>query len=260
MKNIAAGALLLFFMPVALEAQLFTDPASNIGKKNLVVGAEYSSISSTYDLDTSDLPITSQRALLKVTAGLADWLDIYFKGGGVSLLLDYKEIDDTVVKNFNPNKMQPGFGAGTRIQIMNLVNSGTRVFFEGGGFFFKTNDNIEWSYPGKAVENDREMRWLDLYAGVGVSRRIDFVDLNFGIGLSEIKWWMKDDVREKVGTVTSTVRSPWRDSFETRNPVLGFLGIDFVLPHEYRISAQAGIRNLDNAMVTVSVSQGLEKD
>jgi hypothetical protein len=265
MKNIAAGVLLLFFMPVALEAQLFTDPASNIGKKNLVVGAEYSSISSTYDLDTSDLPITSQRALLKVTAGLADWLDIYFKGGGVSLLLDYKEIDDNVVKNFNPNKMKPGFGAGTRIQLMNFVNSGTRVFFEGGGFFFNTDDDIESIYSdntGKTVQKSisREMRWLDLYAGVGVSRRIDFIDLNFGIGLSEIKWWMKDDVGEKVGTVTSTVHSPWRDSFETGTPVLGFLGIDFVLPHEYRISAQAGIRNLDNAMVTISVSQGLEKD
>jgi len=258
MKDIITGALLLLFAPAALEAQLFTDPSANIGKKNLFVGAEYSSITSKYDLDTGNLPVTSKRALLKVTAGLTDWLDIYFKGGGVSLMLDYKDTDDSVVKNFNLTKMKPGFGAGTRIRLMNFVNSGTQVFFEGGGFFFNMDDTIEWSYPDKTVS--RELRWLDIYTGLGVSRRIDFVDLNFGIGLSEIKWWMKDDVATKEGTSTSTVHTPWRDSFETKNPVLGFLGIDFVLPHEYRISAQAGIRNMDNAAVTVSVSQGLEKD
>lgn len=256
---------MLLFAPAALEAQLFTDPSANIGKKNLFVGAEYSSITSKYDLDTGNLPVTSKRALLKVTAGLTDWLDVYVKGGGVSLMLDYKEIDDKYVKNFNPNKMKPGFGAGTRIELMNFVNSGTRVFFEGGGFFFNTDDNIESIYSdntGKTVQKSisRELRWLDIYTGLGVSRRIDFVDLNFGIGLSEIKWWMKDDVATKEGTSTSTVHTPWRNSFETKNPVLGFLGIDFVLPHEYRISAQAGIRNMDNAAVTVSVSQGLEKD
>ena len=260
MRNILIGALLLIFAPAALEAQLFTDPAANIGKKNLFVGAEYSSITSIYDLDTRNLPITSQRALLKVTAGLTDWLDVYVKGGGVNLLLNYKENDDNVVKNFDTNKMKPGFGAGTRIRLMNFENSGTRVFFEGGGFFFNTNDDIEWSYPGKTVQTVRKMRWMDIFAGVGIVRRIDFVDLNFGIGFSEIKWWMKDDVGERVGTVTSTVHNPWRDSFETKKPVLGFLGIDFVLPYEYRISVQGGVRSMDDAAITISVSQGLEKD
>jgi hypothetical protein len=260
MRNIAAGAILLLFAPAVLQAQMFTDPATNIGVKNLVVGAEYTSITAQYDLDSSNLPITSQRALLKVTAGLTDWLDIYIKGGGVKLMLDYKDNDDNVVKNFNPKKMKPGFGAGTRIRLLNFENSGTRVFFDGGGFFFKTNDTIEWSYPGETLVKKRDMQWLDLYAGLGVSKRIDFVDLNFGIGFSDIKWWMKDDISDRIGTVTSTVHTPWRDSFETKNPVLGFLGIDFVLPHQYRISVQGGVRNMDNAAITVSVNQGLEKE
>ena len=260
MRNILAGAFLLLALPIAVEAQFFTDPADNIGKKNLFVGAEYTSVTSMYDLDARDLPITSRRALLKVTAGLSDRVDIYVKGGGVDLSLNYKEIDAKAVKNFSPDKMKPGFGAGTRILLMNFVNSGTRVFFDGGGFYFNANDTVEWIYPGKTVTRDRKMRWLDLYAGVGVSRRIDFVDLNFGIGFSEIKWWMKDNVGEKVGTVTSTVSMPWRNSFETKAPVLGFIGIDFVLPHEYRLSAQAGVRNMDNAAITISICQGLEKD
>ncbi len=260
MRNILAGALLLLVMPAAVDAQLFTDPSTNIGRKNLFVGAEFTTMRSIYDLDTSELPINSERALLKVTAGLTDWLDIYVKGGGVKLYLDYKEIDDNVVKNFNPDKMKPGFGAGTRIRLLNFIDSGATVFFHGGGFYYTANDNIEWAYTGKTVTKDRSMRWLDLYMGIGMTKRIDFVDLNCGIGFSEIKWWLKDDVGEKVGTVTSTVHNPWRDSFETRKPMLGFLGLDFVLPYEYRLSAQVGIRDMDNTAVTVSLSQGLEKD
>ncbi len=261
MRNTLTALLALcLWAPGIPEAELFTNPATNIGKKNLFVGAEYSSITSVYDLDSSDLPVTSERALLRVTAGLTDWLDLYIKGGGVKLSLDYMDRDDTVTQNFNPSKMKPGFGAGTRIRLLDFVNSGTQVFVQGGGFYFNTEGSVLWNYPGKVVEKSREMRWLDLYAGIGVSKRIDFVDLNFGIGFSEIKWWIKDDVREKMGAVTSTVHNPWRDSFETRNPAVGFFGIDFVLPHEYRLSAQAGIRSMDAAQFTIAVSQGLERD
>jgi hypothetical protein len=259
MNKLAVGAIMLLFAPAALEAQLFTDPATNIGEKNLYVGAEYSSIMSEYDLDASNVPIISRRALIKVTAGLTDRIDVWVKGGGVGLRLDYKQNDDNVTKNFDPSNMKPGFGAGTRIQLRNFEDSGTRVFFEGGGFYFTADDNIEWSYPGKTKQDNRSMRWLDLFAGIGVAKRIDFVDVNCGIGLTEIRWWMQDDTSEKVGSVTSTVKNPWRDSFEWKNPVLGFFGIDFVLPQEYRISVQAGIRSMNDAAITVSLSQGLDK-
>jgi len=260
MSNILVGTLLFLVAPAAVHAQLFTNPSTNIGRKNLFVGAEYTTVRSVYDLDAKDLPIASERALLKVTAGLSDWLDIYVKGGGVNLSLDYKDIDDNAVKNFDPDKMKPGFGAVTRIRLLNYVNSGTTVFFQGGGFYFTAKDDIEWAYTGKTVTKDRSARWLDIYMGIGLTKRIDFVDFNCGIGFSEIKWWIKDDVGEKVGTVTSTVHSPWRDSFETKRPMMGFLGLDFVLPYEYRLSAQVGIRDMDNTSVTVSLSQGLEKD
>lgn len=262
MKKFLVGVLLLILCATpALRAELFTDPAVNVGKKNLFVGAEYSNVKNVYNLDTRDLPVISQRALLKVTTGLTDWLDIYVKGGGVSLLLDYKSLDDNVVKNFDTGTMKPGFGAGARLRLLNHVDSGTRVFLQGGGLFFTAQGNTDWSYPGgRTVANDRSLRWLDLSVGIGVSKRMDFIDLNAGVGLSEIKWWIKDTVNERVGTVTSTTHTPWRNSFETRNPVLGFLGIDFILPHEYRLSAQAGVRNMDSAEITVSVSQGLEKE
>jgi opacity protein-like surface antigen len=261
MKKILVGALLLTLCATpALRAELFTNPAANIGKKNLFVGAEYSSGMSEYNLDTKNLPITSQRAFLKVTAGITDWLDIYIKGGGVQLLLDYKSLDDNVVQNFDTEKMKPGFGAGARIQLLNHVDTGTRVFLQGGGLFFTAKGNTEWSYSGKTVDKDRNMRWLDINVGIGIAKRIDFIDLNAGVGLSEIKWWIKDTTKEKIGTVTSTTHADWRNSFETKNPVMGFLGIDFILPHEYRLSVQGGVRNMDNAEITVSVSQGLEKD
>jgi hypothetical protein len=134
------------------------------------------------------------------------------------------------------------------------------VFLQGGGFFFSTSGSAEWNTTGRMVVKDRSMRWLDLNVGVGVARRIDFVDLNAGLGLSEIKWWIRDTRRERVGTEVITTHSDWRDSFETRNPVMGFLGIDFILPHQYRLSAQAGVRSMNAAEITVSVSQGLEKE
>jgi hypothetical protein len=263
MKRILGGAFFLIFcVTPALHAELFTNPATNVGKKNLFVGAEFSSIKSEYDLDTNDLPISSQRALLKVTAGVTDWMDIYIKGGGVSLLLDYKNLDENVVKNFDTNDMKPGFGLGSRIQLLNHVDSGTRLFIQGGGFYFTSRGSIEWDYTnsGKTVTTDRKVRWLDMNVGLGVSKRIDFIDLNAGVAFSEIKWWIKDTKQEKVGTVTSTTRSDWRDSYELKNPVMGFLGIDFILPHEYRLSVQTGVRTMDSAEVTVSLSQGLEKE
>ncbi|MHB9029753.1 MAG: hypothetical protein ACYC9O_13385 [Candidatus Latescibacterota bacterium] len=264
MRNVLLAILAMCFgAPSAPVAELFTNPATNIGKKNLYVGAEYSTVSSVYELDTkSELPVSSERALLRVTAGLTDWLDIYVKGGGVGLLLNYKDLDDNVILNYNPQKMKPGFGAGTRIRLLNFVNSGTQVFFQGGGFFFNSEGDIKWEYAtqDKILTRSREMRWLDLTAGIGVSKRIDFVDLNFGVGFSEIKWWIKDDIKETVKTTTSTVHAPWRDSFETKNPVMGFIGLDFILPHEYRLSIQGGVRNMDAAEFTIAVSQGLERD
>ena len=38
----------------------------------------------------------------------------------------------------------------------------------------------------------------------------------------------------------------------------GLAMFDFILPHEYRLSAQAGVRNIDEAQFSVAISQGFE--
>lgn len=260
MKSILIGSFMLYLcIPAIINAELFTDPSTNIGGKNLVVGAEYSGVMNEYDLDTKNLPVQSERALLKVTTGLTDWFDIYLKAGGARLLLDYKELDTTVTKNFD-SKMQAGFGAGARIRILNYVNSMTQVYWQGGGFFFKNSGTIEkWNDTAQTqTTTDRDIKWLELYTGIGVAKRMEYVELNFGLGLSEVKWWLDDTVRQQMGTIITSGRTK-RDSFEIRNPIIGFVGIDFVLPLEYRISAQAGIRGMNSAEFTVAISQGLEK-
>jgi hypothetical protein len=258
MKSILIGTFMLYLcIPAVINAELFTDPSSNIGQKNLVVGAEYSGVMSEYDLDTKNLPISSERALLKVTTGLTDWFDIYLKAGGSRMILDYKELDAAVTKNFD-SKMQAGFGAGARVRLLNYVNSGTQIYWQGGAFFSKNSGSIEKLNITTQTTTDRDIKWLDLYTGIGISKRMDFVELNFGVGFSEVKWWLEDTVRQQTGTITTSGRSK-RDSFEIRNPVIGFIGIDFILPLEYRLSAQAGIRDMKNAEFTVAISQGLEK-
>ncbi|MBN1294487.1 MAG: hypothetical protein JXB48_21800 [Candidatus Latescibacteria bacterium] len=261
MKNTIKAFLTLMMCFTGLSrAELFNDPGTNIGKKNLVVGIEYSSFLKEYELDqTKEFPTSSERILLKVTAGLTDWFDIYLKGGGASLLLDYKENYTNVQKNYDSD-MEAGVGAGARLRLLNFPNSMTRVFVQGGGFYYKTKDTIEWNYPDRTEITKREMKWADYYVGLGIAKQIDFVDLTFGVGYSQIQWWMKDTIETHQGTAVSWEKKPWRDSFETKNPVFGFLGFDFVLPYAYRFSAQAGIRNLDEAEFNISLSQGLQKD
>lgn len=255
MKNtIAAFFAFLLCLPGLSSGQWFGNPGTNIGKKNLVVGVEYSQIMHTYELDVNKLPTVNERFKLRVTAGLTDWFDIYVEGGGAGLMLDYKENDANAVKNFDSD-FKAGLGLGTRIQLLNFLNSQTRVFLQGGGFYFKTDDTINW---GSIIKN-RDMKWADLYIGLGVVKRIDFMDVSAGVGFSDIKWWMRDTIEEHVGNAIHWDKKPWRDSFEISNPVFGFLGFDFILPYEYRISLQAGITNIDDIGFSVALSQGLEK-
>ncbi|UCH90214.1 MAG: hypothetical protein JSV49_06140 [Thermoplasmata archaeon] len=235
------------------------NPGTQVGKKNLFVGIEYSNMLHTYDLDTKDIETSSERITMKVTTGLTDWMDIYIRGGGAALKLDYAQASGAN-RNFDSD-FKAGFGGGTRIRLLNFVNSGTRVFFQGGGFFLKTDGDIQWNrLDGSILIKERDLKWADLYASLGISKRIDYIDLTFGVGFSEIWWEITDVEVTRSGTTESRIPRDKRDSFEIKNPIFGFLGLDFILPLEYRLSVQAGIRNIDDAEFSVSLSQGLEKE
>ena len=262
------GALMLVFAvtcSTAAVAEMLGNPGTNVGEKNLFVGLEYSSITSTYDFDTIGLDTTHERVVLKVTVGLSDRFDIFLRGGGASVEMDYEGNNykyrslGYASDNFKSD-FKAGFGAGARLRLFNFVDSGTRVFVEGGGFMFTADDEIQWSQSdGSTFIKQRDMRWVDMYAALGISRRLDYVDLSFGAGFSEI-WWQFDDVDiTRSGTTESRIPLSTRDSFELDNPVFGFIGLDFVLPLEYRISIQAAVRNMDNAEFSVALSQGLQK-
>ena len=255
----AAFIAFLLCMPGLSSGQWFSNPGANIGKKNLVVGAEYSQVMHSYELDVNELPTVNERFKLKVTAGLTNWLDLYVEGGGAGLMLDYKENDANTVKNFDSD-YKAGLGLGARVRLLNFPNSQTRVFLQGGCFYFKTDDTIEKEDNNNRTIMNRDMKWADLYVGLGVVKRIDFMDVSFGVGFSEIKWWYRDaiEIHEGYGTYFPD-KKPWRDSFEISNPVFGFLGLDFILPYEYRVSLQAGITNIDDIGFSAALSQGLER-
>ncbi|MFC1692393.1 hypothetical protein ACFL1R_02685 [Candidatus Latescibacterota bacterium] len=255
--------ILIIILPVSLGAEILGNPGMQVGEKNLFVGIEYTRSIQEFDIDTDGIDTSSDKILLKITTGLSDWFDIFLRCGGANLKLDYKASEksaDIVTKNFDSDFVF-GFGGGTRIRLLNFIDSGTRVFFQGGGFLYKADDSIQWDkVDGTTLTKDREMKWADIFAGLGIAKRLDYVDLTFGVGFSQI-WWEISDV-DKISSGTSISRIPQktRDSFEINNPVFGFIGLDFVLPYEYRLSAQAGIRNMDDAEFSVAISQGLEKD
>lgn len=251
--------ILVIFFPESLFADMLGNPGEQVGKKNLFVGVEFSSILHSYDLDTDGIDTSSERVSLKVTTGLRDWFDIFVKVGGANLMLDYKK-QGNAVKNFDSD-MNVGFGGGGRLRLLNFVDSETRVFIQGGGFYFTTSDDIQWQPDSiTTLTKERDIKWVDLYAGLGIVKRMDFIDLNFGVGFSEIKWWINDVEIIKMGFAETRKTIPERDSFEAKSPVFGFIGLDFILPLEYRISAQAGVRNLDEFEFGIAISQGLERD
>jgi hypothetical protein len=268
MKRTYAVLLILTLMtPCLLHADMLGNPGYQVGSKNLFVGVEYTSMMQKFDLDTSDLETSSERVSLKLTTGLSEKFDIFLKVGGASLKLDYRNNNYVyrninygyAVKNFDSD-MEIGFGGGARLRLLNFVDSGIRVFAHGGGYYFQAESDINWQTGTGNFIKEREIKWADLYGGLGIAKRFDFVDLNFGVGFSEIKWWINDVDVTQSGSFETRTTVPERDSFEYKAPVFGFIGLDFVLPHEYRISAQAGIRNLDEVEFSVAVSQGLEKE
>ena len=263
---------LILYLPRPAAGEIHGNPGTQVGEKNLFVGIEYTNSMHTYDLDTEELDAASEKILLKVTTGLSDWMDVYIRAGGANLTLDYKTNDyifqTSSVTSYWGNSstnydsdFAAGVGAGTRIRLLNFLNSRVRVFFDGGGFLYKTDGDVRWDLPdGSIITKKRDMKWADLYAALGMSKRIDYVDFTFGVGFSEIWWEISDENYEQVGNATTRTSLPDRDSFEINNPVYGFIGIDFVLPLEYRISLQAGLRSVDDAEFTIALSQGLEKD
>jgi len=142
---------------------------------------------------------------------------------------------------------------------MHFADSQTSVFLQGGGFYFKTDETIEWDYFDRTMIKNRDMKWADFYCGLGVVKRIEFMDLNAGIGYSQIQWWMKDNIEVREGNAISWDSKPWRDSYESNNPVFGFLGVDFILPYEYRVSVQTNLTNVDNYGFAIAISQGLQR-
>ena len=156
--------------------------------------------------------------------------------------------------------MNIGFGGGGRLRLLNFVDSETRVFLQGGAFYFTSSDDVQWQTNAISTRTlERDMKWIDMYAAVGVVKRMDFIDLNFGLGFSQVKWWMNDiEIEQELKGPKHSKTLPERDSFESKTPLFGFVGIDFILPHEYRLSAQAGVRNIDEAQFSVAISQGFE--
>jgi len=274
MKHISTSLFLasMLILPISARGEMIGNPGTQVGEKNLFVGIEYTNSMRTFDIDTEDLDTTSEKVSLKVTTGLSDWFDLYVRLGAANLTLDYKANDyvyktaagsakwGNASKNYESD-FSVGFGAGTRMRLLNFENSRTRVFFDGGGFFFKTDDDIQWNLAdGSFITKNRDMKWADIHAALGISKRMDYVDLTFGVGFSEIWWEISDENIEQVGTATTRTIIPDRDSFEINKPVFGFIGLDFVLPLEYRLSLQAGLSSLDDAEFSVALSQGLEKD
>ncbi len=264
--------VLLLFVSGAAYGEMFANPGSQVGYKNLYVGLEYSTVTQVYDIDTSDLDLSSERAFLKVTTGLSDWFDIYFRAGGATLDMDYKKNNyiyktstgstrwGNASKNFESDYV-PAFGAGARMRIMNFENSRTRVFVQGGGLMFKADDNITWDLDdGSMMTKNREMKFVDINVGAGLVKRLEYADLTIGAGFSEIWWEINDENLQKIGTATVRNQVPARDSFETKSPAYGFIGLDFILPREYRISLMANVKNADEAEFSVSLSQGLQRD
>jgi len=259
-------------LPTAASGEMIGNPGTQIGEKNLFVGIEYASGMHIYDIDTQDLDTSSERVTFKVTTGLTDWFDLYIRAGGASLTLDYKDNNymhktpnltqrwGNSSKNFESD-FSAGFGTGARVRLFNFPNSRVRIFFQGGGFFFKSKDDIRWDLSdGSSVTKNRDIKWADFYGSLGIAKRTDYLDISIGVGFSEIWWEISDENLVNVGTTTTKNQIPNRDSFEVKNPVFGFIGFDFVLPYEYRISAQAAVRNINEAEFSVAISQGLEKD
>jgi hypothetical protein len=257
-RTVALTLAVILVLPMAAWSQMAGNPMEQVGKRNLFVGLEYSTKVHEYKLDTSALETTRDIAAIKVTTGLSDWLDIYLKGGAAALTLDYVK-ESSALSNYESN-YGAGFGGGVRMQLWDFVNSETRVFLQGDGFVFNSSDSIEWNrLDGSTFTKDRDITWADLSIVLGVTKRWDYVDLTIGAGFSSV-WWEFEDVEiTQSGSAVSIIPLAARNSFESKDPMFGVIGVDFILPFEYRLSVQTGVTDSEQASFSVAISQGLEQ-
>jgi len=184
MKQTIASILALLIGGAGLvHADMLGNPGMQVGVKNLFVGIEYSTAVQTLDFDTTELDLTTERANLKVTTGLKNWFDIYLKVGGASLMQDYENNSYSyrslgyAISNYDSD-MNVGFGGGGRLRLYNNVDTGLRLFVQGGGYYCTTEGEISWQKDALTTfTKDRETTWADVYVGAGIAKRMDFVDL-----------------------------------------------------------------------------------
>ena len=240
------------------SGNLIGNPGMNVGKKNLVVGLEYSYMSRKLETMTY-----SNRYLLKATTGLSEWLDIYLTGGGADLSMDYYESKSKVnstIYDYSSNA-SGGVGFGVRMRIMNFENRNTRVFIMGDIFGFRTNGEfIEDLGGGQQNVLQRDTIWIDGRCALGITFGFELVELSFGVGAAGVQRRM-DDVKITRSALTSTkVPQARTEPLDYPKPAFGFIGFDFILPLEYRLSFQISGHNIDEGRFSFAISQGLEKD
>ncbi len=239
------------------SGNLIGNPGVNVGKKNLVVGFEYSYMSR--ELETMTY---SNRYLLKATTGLSDWFDIYLTGGAADLKMNYYQNSSmgSTLYDYSSNA-SVGAGFGVRIQLMNFENRNTRVFIMGDVFGFRTNGEfIEDMGGGQQNVLQRETLWIDGRFALGITFGFEILELSFGAGAAGVQRRI-DDVKITRTTLTSSeVLLARTEPFDYPKAAFGFIGLDFVLPLEYRLSFQIEGHNLEEGRISFAISQGLEKD
>ena len=121
--------------------------------------------------------------------------------------------------------------------------------------FLKTKQKkiLDFGFQTKFKFNDNlfEFQKYSVNLALKKGRFALFFECGLGKTICQLEW---------ARHIIKKTKKPWRDSFENQSPVFGFFGLDFVLPYEYKISAQAGIRNIDEAEFSIALSQGLLKD
>lgn len=249
--SLSCLVLVVAMLLVGTAAQAYTlgNPMGTIGKGKLSVSAEY-------EFQDRELPgelsTESGRYLLKTSYGLSPWLDVFAKGGVAGLDVPYGD-----VKFAGEEKL--AWGAGARAALLRLPGLEAEVFTCAQIFGYRTRGSVDqemtdgsetwtWRQSSKYI-------WWEYGGALGVGVRRGAIWPYLGVDISYVEG---EKITSNYDIYASETISRGKSSgnFSSDNLIFsGLAGIDFSLPHRYKLSFEVSGSGPENLSIGVGISQ-----
>jgi hypothetical protein len=250
-STLSCLALVLGVLLVSAAAQAYTlgNPMGSTGKGKLSVSAEYE----FQDRElTGAFSTESARYLLKASYGLSQWLDVFAKGGVAGLDVPYGD-----AKFVGEERL--AWGAGARAALLRLPVLRAEVFTCAQIFGYRTRGSVDQQMSDASETWTRRLSseyiWWEYGGALGIGIQRGAIWPYVGVDLSYVEG-EKITSQYDIYTDQTVYGGESSGNFSSDEVIFsGLAGIDFKLPHRYKLSFEVSGSNPEDLSIAIGISQ-----